>query len=56
MWDSPVITDRYILHSKPDLIVQEKETNRCIMIDVAILSDYNIQKKTIEKISKYIDL
>ena len=28
----------------------------CQIIDVAIPSDYNIQKKTTEKISKYVDL
>ena len=42
LWDSPVITDRYIPYNKPDLIVQEKETNRCVIIDVAIPSDYSI--------------
>ena len=40
----------------PDLIVQEKENNRCAITDVAIPSDYNIQKKTTEKMSKYTDL
>ena len=56
LWNSPVITDRYILCNKPDLIGQEKETNRCVIIDVAIPSNYNIQKKTTEKVSKYTDL
>ena len=56
LWDSPVITDRHIPCNKPDLIVQEKETNRCVIIDVAIPSDYNIQKKTTEQMSKYTDL
>ena len=54
--DSSVITDRHISCNKPDLIVQEKDTNRCLIIDVAIPSDYNIQRKTIEKMSKYTDL
>ena len=40
----------------PDLIVQEKEINRCAIIDVAIPSDYNIRKQTTEKMSKYTDL
>ena len=56
MWDSQVITDRHIPRNKPDLMVQEKETNRCVIIDVAIPSDYNIQWKTTEKRSKYTDL
>ena len=37
-------------------IIQEKDTERCLIIDVAIPSDYNIQKKTTEKMSKYVDL
>ena len=38
------------------MIVQEKETNRCVIINVAIPSDYNIQKKTTEEMSKYTGL
>ena len=38
------------------MIVQEKETNRCVIIDVAIPSDHDIQKKTTERMSKYTDL
>ena len=56
LWDSPVITDRHIPCNKPDLIAQEKETNRSVIIDVAIPSDYNIQRKTTKKMSKYTDL
>ena len=56
LWDSPVITDRYIPRNKPDLIVQQKETNRCVIIEMTIPSDYNIQKKTMTKMSKYTDL
>ena len=56
MWDSQVITDRHIQCNKPDLMVQEKETNRCVIIAVAIPSDYNIQRKTTEKMTKYTDL
>ena len=33
-----------------------KKSDRCQIIDVAIPSDYNIQKKTTEKMSKYVDL
>ena len=45
-----------ISSNKSDLTVHEKETNRCVIIDVAIPSHYNIQKKATEKMSKYIDL
>ena len=36
--------------------MQEKDSDRCILRDVAIPSDYNIQKKAIENISKDTDL
>ena len=37
-------------------VIQEKKSDRCQIIDVAIPSDYNIQKKATKKISKYEDL
>ena len=43
-------------YNKPDIVIQEKMSDRCQIIDVAIPSDYIIQKKTTEKMSKYVDL
>ena len=56
LWDSPIITDRYVPCNKPDIVIQEKKSDRCQIIEVAIPSDYNIQKKATEKMSKYVDL
>ena len=56
LWDSPIITDRHVPCNKPDIVIQEKKSDRCQIIDVAIPSDYNIQKKATEKMSKYVDL
>ena len=57
LWDSPIITDKTCLPcNKPDIVIQEKKSDRCQIIDVAIPSDYNIQKKATEKMSKYVDL
>ena len=33
-----------------------ERNNMCLTIDVAICSDYNIQKKATEKMTKYVDL
>ena len=55
LWDSPIITDRHVPCNKLDIVIQEKKSDRCQIIDVAIPSDYNIQKKATE-ISKYVDL
>ena len=52
LWDSPIITDRHVPYNKPDTVIQG-EADRCQNIDVAISSDYNIQKAT-QKMSKNI--
>ena len=49
LWDSQIITDRYVTCNKPDIVIQEKKSSRCEIIDVAIPSDYNIQRKATEK-------
>ena len=56
LWDHQVKTDRHIPCNKPDIIIQEKDSERCLIIDVAMPSDYNIQKRATEKMSKYVDL
>ena len=55
LWDSPIIIDRHFPCNKPDIVIQEKY-DRCQIIDVVIPSDYNIQKKATEKMSKYVHL
>ena len=50
-------TDRCrMCHTQAEIIIQEKHSQRCLIIDVAIPCDYNIQKKATEKTSKYVDL
>ena len=49
LWDSPIITDRHVPYNKPDIVIQEKKSDECQIID------YNIQKKATE-MSKYVDL
>ena len=56
MWDSPVITDRHVPCNKPDIVIQEKKADRCQIMDMAIPSHYNIQKKATEKMRNYVDL
>ena len=56
LWDSPIITERHVPCNKPDIVMQEKKSDRCQIIDVAIPSDYNIWEKATEKMSKYVDL
>ena len=56
LWGSSIISDRHFHCNKPDIVTQEKKSDRCQIIDVAIPSDYNIKKKVTEKMNKYIDL
>ena len=55
-WEFPLITDRHVPCNKPDIVIQEKKSDRCQIIDVAIPSHYNIQKKATEKMIMYINL
>ena len=56
LWDSYILTDKKVPHNRPDLIVHNKKTRECIIIDVAIPACHNVVTKEAEKISKYRDL
>ena len=56
VWYPQIITDRYICCKKPDIVIKEEETARCIVMEVEIPSDNKIQKKNTEKMSQCIDL
>ena len=34
LWDSPVITDRHAPCNKADIVIQEKKSDRCQIIDI----------------------
>ena len=44
------------VHNKPDKLIKKKEIYMFLIINVAIPSDFNIQKKAMEKMAKYVDL
>ena len=56
LWDMPVHTDRELKANKPDIIVKDKKEKRCMIIDMAVPSEYNTSVKVTEKLSKYKDL
>ena len=56
IWDLPVHTDRQINANRPDIIVKDKISKKCFLIDMAVPSDINVPKKELEKLSKYKDL
>jgi hypothetical protein len=56
LWDFNVQTDRVIEHRRPDIILIDKESKVCFLIDVAVPGDHNVDFKEIEKLDNYSDL
>ena len=56
LWDFNCQTDRYIHHRRPDIILINKETKECSLIDVAIPGDHRVDDKEVEKITNYKEL
>ena len=56
LWDFNVQTDKVIEARRPDLILVNKETKECQVIDIAIPGDTRVVKKEDEKIDKYKEL
>ncbi len=52
----PIQSDREIKANRPDIVIKNKTTKKCILIDMAILSERNTSVKVTEKPSKYKDL
>ena len=56
LWDFSIRTDRTIQANRPDIVVREKKSETCLLIEVSVPSDANISVKEFEKIRKYKDL
>lgn len=53
LWDFTVQTDHVIGARKPDLIVVDKKTRSCKIVDFCVPYDTNVEEKETEKIMKY---
>ena len=56
LWDFMVQCDRHIIHRRPDIVVINKRTDECQIIDVACPNDANLDSKKTEKLRKYQEL
>jgi hypothetical protein len=56
MWDVPVITDSTIAANWPDIVLHGKMEKNCLLNEIAMPNDWNINTKETEKLSKYEDL
>ena len=45
LWDFDIHTDWKIEHSRPDITLVDKKTDRCFLIDVAVPGDGNTARK-----------
>ena len=44
---------REIEHGRPDIVVIEKVSGKCLIIDIEVPCDHNAQQKEVEKIADY---
>jgi hypothetical protein len=49
VWNQQVQTNRTIPNNKPDIVISVNEKETCMLIDVAIPGDRNVNRKEIEK-------
>ena len=56
LWDICIQVDRQIEHRMPDIVVMEKNTKKCLIIDVAYPVDKKLILKRKEKLDNYSEL
>ena len=56
IWDINVRCDNVMEAKRPDLILVDKKTKSCVIIDLAVPGDCRIREKEIEKTEKYQNL
>jgi len=56
MWDLPVISRRTVLPNRPDILMHDKREKTCLLIDITLPVDSNVNTKETEKLRKYKDL
>lgn len=55
-WDTDIITDKAVIHNRPDILVLYKKKKKAFIVDVTIPLDENIRNSRAEKIAKYQEL
>ena len=56
LWDFPIQTDKSVEHIRPDIIVAEKQTRKCLLIDPSCPFDTRMERKEEEKCTNYNEL
>ena len=55
-WDKKVMTQKKIKHDRPDIIIWDKESKHCKIVDVSIPLDTNVKLREQMKRDYYIEL
>ena len=55
MWDVLVNTYGTVLTNRPDTVLHDRKEKTCLLIDIAITDDSDVNTKETEKLSKYKD-
>ena len=56
LWDFSIQMDHHLEHNKPDILIHEKTSRGCYIIDVACPFDTRVKTKELEKVERYQDL
>ena len=56
LWDVYIQMDRQIEHQRPDIVVIERNTNKCLIIDIACPVDNNLVLKRNKKLDNYSEI
>jgi hypothetical protein len=55
-WDRSILSDRTVVHNRPDITMVDKVNKSVILIDIAVPESRNLQSTYNGKITKYLDL
>ena len=56
LWDSNICFDRFLKAKRPDIVVVDKEERECVIIDIAVPADQNIEVKETERMEKISEI
>ena len=56
LWDFNIYVDRFLKAKRPDIVGVDQEEENCVIIDIAVPADQNIEVKETEKVDKYQEL
>ena len=56
LWDFDIQTDHLISATRPGLIIINKKSRTCKIVDIAVQADHRIKMKECKKKDKYLDI